>query len=84
MNEIAILEKYTHVRESFPFLFREIEKHEITGFYLALPDTLAVFAIHICYRALQRFVIDIFVHGAHESRAIGTRAGSSPVTVRGA
>ena len=47
--------------------FGKIEKDKISRFQTAFPDTLTIFIIDINDCTLQGFVIDILIHGPHES-----------------
>lgn len=52
MDEVPVLEEYTHVGQSLSFFLREIEEHEVAGFYPTFPDALAVFTVYVRDRSL--------------------------------
>ena len=67
MSKVALFKVDAYVVKGSFFPLGKIEKDKISRFQTAFPDTLTIFIIDMNDCSLQGFVVDILIHGTHES-----------------
>lgn len=84
VDEIAPFEEDAHVGELAAVALLEVEEEQVALFHPSFPDAFAVELVNVGHGAVQLLVVDVLVHGTHESRAVDALAGGAAETVGGA